>query len=108
MRVPVTFLRHVALAEAVSYLLLLGVAMPLKYLAGQPLAVRVIGLVHGVLFLALCWALWGVFRKAGWPATRCLLVLAVSFVPVLPFYFDRRMRRWEGEAAAGHGAPSAA
>ena len=38
---PVPFLRKVALAEAVSYLILLGIAMPLKYLAGQPLAVKI-------------------------------------------------------------------
>lgn len=103
MKAAVTFLRRVALAEAVSYLLLLAVAMPLKYLAGLPLAVRVIGLIHGLLFLALCWALVRALRRAGWPVSRCLLVLAVSFVPVLPFFFDRRMRRWEEEAKSGRG-----
>ncbi len=37
--------------EGVSLLLLLGVAMPLKYLAGQPLAVTVVGSVHGALWV---------------------------------------------------------
>ena len=44
-------LRAVALLEGASYLLLLGVAMPLKYLAGMPGAVRAVGSAHGGLFL---------------------------------------------------------
>lgn len=44
--------RYVALAEGISYLVLLGVAMPLKYLAGKPLAVQLLGLLHGWLFVA--------------------------------------------------------
>jgi hypothetical protein len=48
-----TALRRLCLIEGLSLLLLLGVAMPLKYLADQPLAVRYVGLVHGVLWLAL-------------------------------------------------------
>ena len=91
-----SLLRHVALAEAVSYLLLLGVAMPLKYLAGQPLAVRIVGMIHGVLFLVLCWALLQAWINK-LPARRCLAVFVISFVPIAPFFFDRRIRHWEAE-----------
>ena len=48
---PIGRLRWIGFVEAVSFLLLLGVAMPLKYLAGQPLAVRIVGLIHGILFM---------------------------------------------------------
>ena len=61
---PVTFLRRVALAEAVSYLILVAIAMPLKYLADQPLAVRYVGMAHGVLFILFCWALLRVLTKS--------------------------------------------
>ena len=98
MKSPVTFLRYVALAEAVSYLVLLGIAMPLKYLADQPLAVRIVGSIHGVLFLVFCWGLLQTLLKSRWPVSRCALVMLVSFVPILPFFFDKRMRRWEEEA----------
>lgn len=98
MRAVVTFLRCVALAEAMSYLLLVGVAMPLKYLAGQPLAVRVVGLVHGLLFLVFCWALLQALLKVKWPMSRCAFVMLVSFIPVIPFFYDRRMQKWEDEA----------
>lgn len=90
------FLRRVALAEAVSYLLLLTVAMPLKYLAGLPLAVRIVGLLHGVLFLVLCWALFQAWLNQ-LALRRCLAVFALSFVPVAPFWFDRRLRHWAAE-----------
>lgn len=91
-----SFLRHVALAEAVSYLLLLGVAMPLKYLAGQPRAVSIVGMIHGVLFLVLCWALLQAWINK-LSLKRCLAVFAISFVPIVPFFFDRHIRHWETE-----------
>jgi integral membrane protein len=100
MRAPVTFLRRIALAEAVSYLLLVAVAMPLKYLAGQPQAVRWVGLIHGLLFVLLCWALLRVLLKSRWPVSRCALVMLISFIPIVPFFFDRRLKEWEAEAAA--------
>lgn len=90
------FLRRVALAEAVSYLVLLTVAMPLKYLAGLPLAVRIVGLLHGVLFLVLCWALLQAWLDK-LALRRCVAVLALSFVPIVPFFFDRRLRQWATE-----------
>jgi integral membrane protein len=97
---PVTFLRRIALAEATSYLLLLGIAMPLKYMAGMPMAVKVVGWIHGVLFVLFCWALLQVLRRAGWPVSRCALVFALSFIPLVPFFFDRRMKEWEQSQAA--------
>ena len=44
-------LRILGNIEGVSYLLLLGVAMPMKYFFDLPLAVKIVGMVHGVLFL---------------------------------------------------------
>ena len=44
-------LRLVALLEGTSFLVLLFIAMPLKYLADLPLAVRIVEACHGVLFL---------------------------------------------------------
>ena len=95
MKKPVPFLRSVALAEAVSYLILLGIAMPLKYLAGQPLAVKIVGTIHGALFVILCVALLRVLLEAKWPFSRCLLIFIASFLPFVPFFLDRRMDSWE-------------
>ncbi len=98
MNSPVPFLRKVALAEAVSYLILLGIAMPLKYLAGQPLAVKITGMIHGILFVVFCVALLRVMLEARWPFQRCALIFIASFIPFVPFFLDRRMKEWEQAA----------
>ena len=98
---PVSFLRVVSLMEAVSYLVLLGIAMPLKYWAGQPWAVRVVGAAHGFLFVVLCVALLRVLVQARWPFFRTVLVFVASLVPLVPFWLDRRMRGWEKATSAG-------
>lgn len=93
----VTLLRRIAFVEGWSYLLLLFVAMPLKYLLDQPLAVRIVGAAHGGLFLALmailavCW----VARK--WGFGRIFLVGVASLVPFGTFWADRHIARWQTE-----------
>lgn len=87
-------LRVVSLVEAVSYLLLLGIAMPLKYVWHWPWAVRVLGMVHGVLFLLLVWLLLRARIESGWPRRRLWLVFVASLVPLWPFALDRSLRKW--------------
>lgn len=94
MKNPVSFLRHVGLLEAVSYLVLLGIAMPLKYAWGMPLPVRIIGSVHGGLFVLFCFALGRVMMNTSWPFSRAALVFVASLIPFAPFIIDRRMRAW--------------
>src|SRR5690606_38959818 len=48
---PVWRLRMVGMAEGLSYIALLGIAMPLKYMADMPIAVRIVGSIHGALFV---------------------------------------------------------
>ena len=66
--------------------------MPLKYLAGLPLAVRIVGLVHGLLFLVFLAALYRAGCKRDWPFRRSLLAFVSSIVP-LRTYLDRSLRR---------------
>ncbi len=91
--------RWTALAEAVSYLVLLGVAMPLKYVWGMPLAVKIVGSLHGGLFVAFCALLWLAMQKAAWPLSRAVMLFLASLVPLLPFWLDARVKKW-AEAAA--------
>jgi integral membrane protein len=59
--------RTIGYAEGISLLVLLGIAMPLKYLAGYPLAVKYTGWAHGLLFVAyLALALWAK-EQEDWP-----------------------------------------
>ncbi|MFW5972756.1 MAG: DUF3817 domain-containing protein, partial [Bacteroidota bacterium] len=51
LRTALSRLRLIGFIEGLSYLALLGIAMPLKYMAGMPMAVRYVGWIHGVLFV---------------------------------------------------------
>jgi integral membrane protein len=86
-------LRLVAFLEGVSFLVLLFIAMPLKHLAGFPLAVRIVGLVHGLLFLIFLAALYRAGSQRGWPLRRWLIAFVSSVVPFGTFVFDRSLRR---------------
>lgn len=86
-------LRLVALLEGSSFLLLLFIAMPLKYLAGLPFAVRIVGSVHGLLFLMFMAALYRAARERDWPLRRSLIAFVASIVPFGTFVFDRSLRR---------------
>ena len=96
---PVTTLRTIGLVEAVSFLVLLGVAIPLKYLAGMPTAVRLVGWVHGVLFVVFCVALARATLTARWPLARSAILFGAALLPFGPFAIDRRLRAWAAEAA---------
>ena len=95
----VHFLRIVGLTEAVSYMLLVGVAMPLKYVASQPKAVSIVGMIHGILFVLFCFALVRATVVAKWPLSRAAMLFVASLVPFGPFVLDKRMKQWEKEAA---------
>lgn len=100
---PVSFLRRVGLVEAVSFLVLLFIAMPLKYAWGMPQAVRIFGSVHGGLFVLFCFALWRVLHHTHWSMSRAAFVFAASVLPFGSFLIDRRMRAW----AVENGEPQA-
>ena len=91
-------LRLVGLAEGISFLVLLGIAMPLKYLAGLPLAVRVVGLAHGVLFLAFVVLVFEAMGSLRWSAKQVLTALLASLLPFGTLLLDRKLRR-EAQAA---------
>jgi integral membrane protein len=85
--------RRVGKIEGVSCLVLLGVAMPLKYLAGLPLAVKVVGWVHGVLFIWFMFTLWRAKSRAGLSLAELLPVFIAALLPFGPFLIDRRLER---------------
>lgn len=86
-------LRQLALVEGVSTLVLFFVAMPLKYFAGMPMAVTVVGSIHGFLFLALVLMLLLAIREV--PISRGLAAagVAAAILPGGPFLLERRLAR---------------
>jgi integral membrane protein len=88
---PIRRLRAVALAEGVSFLILLGVAMPLKYLADMPLAVRIAGWIHGLLFIAVLYLLSRAAAQLSWSRRQIAVVVIAALLPFGPFVIDRRL-----------------
>jgi integral membrane protein len=92
---PIGRLRVVGIVEGLSFLILLGIAMPLKHLWGYPIAVKIVGWIHGLLFIAFCVA-WVQAKEASrWDVRRAGPVLLAALVPFGPFLIDARLRREE-------------
>jgi len=85
-------LRLVSILDGISYLVLLGIAMPLKYLADEPLAVRIVGMAHGVLFLGLCACLLDVLVRKRLSFPWCVVVFLCALFPFAPFFLDRKLK----------------
>lgn len=93
--VGVRLFRRVAFLEGTSFLLLLGVAMPLKYFAGIPLAVRIVGLAHGVLFVVYALLVARPFVRRTWTFQRSVEAMMWGFVPFGTYLFDAKLEREE-------------
>lgn len=85
--------RIVSYLEGISYLLLLGVGVPLKYLAGNDAWVKALGMPHGLLFVAYIFIAYMVKTKLNWNNTTFLIVLAASVIPFGTFYVDHKYLR---------------
>lgn len=90
---PLMQFRVVSLAEGMSFLVLLGIAMPLKYLAHSPQAVQIVGAIHGGLFVLYVLACFRVAVSEKWSAGRVAEALVSSLYPFGPFIFDRKLQR---------------
>lgn len=93
--------RLVSIAEAASFLLLLLVAMPLKYGADAEVGVQLMGPIHGVLFMAYVGMVFLVREALRWDAKRTVLALAAAVLPVAPFLVERYWTRPADSTAAG-------
>lgn len=93
----------VATLEGISYLLLLGIAMPLKYFADFPEAVKYTGWAHGVLFVLYAVMLLMCLIKYKWSVGRAAVIFLASLLPFAPFIVERKLKR---EAAQQPLAPS--
>lgn len=95
MKKTFSWFRKVAFAEGVSFLLLLFVAMPLKYFANMPLAVKIMGSLHGVLFVAfvvLAWEVKGDNQKGFLWLVKAFLA---SLLPFGTFVMDKEWKKEE-------------
>jgi len=90
--------RRVAVAEGISFIVLLLIAMPLKYFLGIPEAVKVVGWIHGVLFVMYGVVLAIVHFAARWSILFSAWAFFLSLIPVGTFYLDWQLRKKERAA----------
>jgi integral membrane protein len=100
----INHLRVVGKIEGVSYLFLLGVAMPLKHFAGLPLAVKLAGWAHGLLFVVFVIVLVIAMLRARLSLAHAAWAFIASLLPFGPFVIDRRLEA----ISRGEGAQRAA
>lgn len=91
MKLRVIHFKIVAILEGVSFLVLLGIAMPLKYIFGLPAATQVVGMAHGILFIAYVLMVFIIRKQLNWNLKITALALIASVLPLGPFVVDRKL-----------------
>ena len=92
-------LRRAAIAEAVTLLALFGLAMPFKYVLGEPRLVSVVGPVHGLMFMVFLWFVirsWAEGMINGVGAARLFIG---ALIPMGGFINERWLRRQRDEGS---------
>ena len=87
------WLRRLGICEGISTLVLFGIAMPLKYMAGMPMAVSIVGSLHGGLFVALVTMFLVSVRRVPIPASLAMVGIIAAIFPFGPFIVDRQLDR---------------
>ncbi len=93
MKNSMSVLRLLAFLEGISFLALLGIAMPLKYYYDKPMAVKIVGMAHGILFVLYTINLLIVHLKLRWSYSKTLGAFIASLIPFGTFYADKKWFR---------------
>ncbi len=88
-----TAFRVVSILEGLSYLILLFIAVPIKYLGNDESWVKMFGMPHGLLFVAYIVLAYLVKSELNWNTKTFLMVLAASLIPFATFYIDKKYLR---------------
>ncbi|HLP92941.1 MAG TPA: DUF3817 domain-containing protein [Saprospiraceae bacterium] len=86
-------LRVIGFTEGISYLILLFIAMPLKYIWGKPELVRMCGSIHGVLFVLYVMYVLLCKTEHRWDNQKAIKLVLISMVPFGNFYADKHYLR---------------
>src|SRR6056300_22648 len=90
LKISIQHFRRIGLFEAISFLILLGIAMPLKYIWDYPSMVQVVGMAHGILFILYVMGAFIISRELKWNTQTLLVVVVCSAIPFGPFYAERK------------------
>jgi len=77
--------------EGWSYLVLLFIAMPMKYMFEMPIAVKIAGMAHGVLFIIFCLLLVQAWQDTKWKFTENIVFFIASLIPFGTFFTKKKI-----------------
>ena len=96
---PIGRLRVLGMIEGASFVLLMGLGMPMKYMMAQPLGVKILGPLHGALFVWLCVEIAQAVFGKDWPIKRGAVVFFASLFPFGPFLIDSWLKKQQAAFA---------
>lgn len=85
--------RIISLIEGLSFLVLLFVAMPLKYYWGHPEAVSIVGMTHGILFIAYVGLASMVGQRQGWSDRFTFIAILAGMLPFGCFVLEQKLKK---------------
>ena len=95
MNKKLSWLRKAGIAEGISFLVLLGIAMPLKYIFHQPMAVKIFGWIHGILFVTFLGLAWEVKTDRNRSLKWFAMAFLAAIIPTGTFFFDKKLKEEE-------------
>lgn len=81
--------------EGYSYIILLFIAMPLKYIAHIAIATKIVGTIHGILFITFCLLLVKAWKEAKWSFKENIIFFIASLIPFGTFFTKKRIQAYE-------------
>lgn len=84
--------RLIAFMEGISYLLLLFIAMPVKYILEEPILVKYVGMGHGILFILFMYFLLVTTIEHKWKLPFIIMAFVASLVPFGTFYLEKKLK----------------
>lgn len=86
--------RIISLLEGLSYLLLLFIAVPLKYFYGHEFLVKILGMPHGILFMLYIFFSVILKNKMNWNIKQTIEIMIASIIPFGTFYIDYKYLKY--------------
>jgi len=80
--------------EGWSYLILVFIAMPMKYMFGMPIAVKIVGMAHGILFIIFCLLLVQAWKDAKWSLKESVVFFIASLIPFGTFFTKKTINSY--------------
>ena len=82
--------KWISILEGISFLVLLLIAMPLKYIWEAPEMVEIVGMAHGILFVVYILGALLLYKSLGWNFKTLMIVCVSSVLPLGPFYVEKK------------------